>query len=153
MIEQTLKQTLNQGRSKMIRITPDRIIQLIEEKFEGTPFEIFNKIKDENNVHILQNPMMIISVEKGRIVKVSFHVAVRSDVAYQIIMRLKDIEEIKILNIATVFYYNVKESKMYYGNEAEHKLLTDLRFTIINDFMNEQTQLMMLKNMKTPYVS
>ena len=148
MIEQILKL----DRSKMIRISSDRIIQLIEEKFKDTPFEIVNKTRDENNIDILQNPMMIISVEKGRIVKISFHVAVRSDVVYQIIMKLKDIEEIKSLDMATVFYYDIRESKMYYGNEAEHKLLTDLRSAIINDFMHEQTLLMNLKNMKTQYV-
>jgi len=146
MIEQILKL----DGSKMVRISTDLVIDLIEDKFKGTSFEIVHRKKDENNVHILQNPMMIVAVEKGGIVKVSFHVAVRSDIAYQTIMKFKEIKEIKSLNISPVFYYDVRDFKVYYGNEAEEKLLIDLKTAIISNFMHEQTQLMMLKNMRSP---
>jgi hypothetical protein len=136
----------------MTSLTVNRVIHVIEEKLKGTPFEIMFKTKSEDNIYILHNPMMIISVEKGRLVKVSIHVAVRSDIASRVVMSLKEIEEIKSLDISTVFYYDVKELKMYYGSEAEEKLLMDLKIAIINDFIHEQTQLMMLKNMKVPYV-
>jgi hypothetical protein len=95
---------------------------------------------------------MIVAVEKDKIVKVSFHVAVRSDIAYQVIMKLKEIKEIKSLHVSTVFYYDVRDFKVYYGSEAEQRLLTDLRVAILSEFMHEQTELMMLKNMRTPYV-
>jgi len=148
MIEQILKL----DGSKMIKISTDRVIDLIEEKFKDTSFEIVHRSEDENNVHILRNPMMIVAVEKDRMVKVSFHVAVRSDIVYQVIMKLKEIKEIKSLDISAVFYYDVRDFKVYYGNEAEQRMLTDLRVAILNEFMHEQTQLMMLKNMRTPYV-
>jgi len=146
MVEQILKLD---GRSEMGKILP-QLIQLIERKFEGTSFEILHHRKDEN-VYILQNPMMIVCVEKN-IVKVSFHVAVRSDVAYHIIMKFKEIEGIKSLDVANVFYYDPKESKVYYGLEAEKKMLTDLKSAVLTEFVHEQAELMMLRNMKSPYV-
>jgi hypothetical protein len=146
-----LEQILKSDGSKMVRMSNNLVIQLIEEKFKDTPFEIVHRVKD-NGDYILQNPMMIAVVEKSRTVKVSFHVAVRSDITYQTIMKFKEIKEIKSLNISAVFYYDVRDFKVYYGNEAEEKLLIDLKTAIISNFMHEQTQLMMLKNMRSPYV-
>jgi hypothetical protein len=145
------EQILKLDGSEMVKITGDSIVHLIEEKFKGTPFEVVHKRKDEN-MYVLQSPMMLICVEKGRSVKVSFHVAVRCDVAYRIVMKLKEIQEIKEVDVANVFYYDPKESKVYYGLDAEQKMLTDLRVAVLNEFMTEQTELMMLKNMRTPYV-
>jgi len=147
MIEQILKL----DGSKMVRISADRVVQLIEDKVKGTPFEIIHRVIDKNSLHVLQSSMMVASVDKGGIVKVSFHVAVRSDVVYQLVTRLKEIEEIKSLDIS-VFYYDPRELKMYYGSDAEQKMLTDLKSAIIGQFMFDQTELMMLKNMKVPYV-
>jgi len=147
MIEQILKL----DGSKMIRSTIDHIVEIIEEKFEGTPFKVVHKTTDKNDIRILQNPAMMIAIQKGGMLKVSFHVAVRSDVVFQIITKLKEIEEVKNVDL-NVFYYDVKQMKMFYGVEAEEKMLADLKYAIINEFMIEQTQLMMLKNMKLPYV-
>lgn len=146
------EQILKLDGSKMVRITGDVIVELIEKKFEGTPFEIIHKRTEEGNMYILQSSMMIICVEKGKLVKVSFHVDVRCDVAYRIIMKLKEIEEIKSVDVANVFYYDPRNSKVYYGIEAEEKMLIDLRVAVLNEFMSEQTELMMLKNLRTPYV-
>jgi hypothetical protein len=67
-------------------------------------------------------------------------------------MKMKEIKEIKSLDISSVFYYDVRDFKVYYGSEAEERMLTDLRIAVLNEFMHEQTQLMMLKNMRPPYV-
>jgi hypothetical protein len=147
--EQILK--LDDG-SKMVRITNDQIVQLIKEKFKGTPFEVIHERKDEGSVYILQSAMMIMCVEKSGLVKISFHVAVRCDIAYRIIMELREIVEIKDVEVTNVFYYDERESKLYYGVEAEQKMLADLRVAVLNEFMHEQTELMMLRNMRSPYV-
>ena len=145
------EQILKLDGSKMVRITSDRVVELIEEKFKGTSFEIIHKKKDGDK-QVLQCSMMLMCVERDKKVKISFHVAVRCDIAYRIIMELREIKEIKDVNVANVFYYDERESKIYYGLEAEQKMLTDLRVAVLNEFMHEQTELMMLKNMRTPYI-
>ena len=150
MAEQILKPL---DGSKMIRLTTEYIAHLIKDKFKGTAFEVIHERKGENGIHVLQSAMMLICVERGRAVKISFHVAVRCDIAFRIVNDIKGIEEIKSVDVANVFYYDEKESKIYYGLEAEQKMLVDLRIAVLNEFMHEQTELMMLKNMRSPYVS
>ena len=147
------EQILKSDGCKMSRVTNEYIVQIIKDKFKGTSFEVVHERKGENGVYILQCPMMLICVERNRAVKLSFHVAVRCDVAFRIVKDLEEIVEIKSVDVANVFYYDEKQSKLYYGVEAEQKMLTDLRFAVLNEFIHEQTELMMLKNMKSPYFS
>jgi len=148
MIEQTLKST----GSQMVRMTSSYIVSLIEEKFKGSEFEIQHISRGSSGEFILQNSMMIISIDKTKAVKVSFHVAIRFDVAYMLVLKIKEIEQIKDLQMSAAFYYDSKELKVYYGNEAELKMFHELKVKIINDFIHEQTELMLLKNMKLPYM-
>lgn len=147
MIEQTLKAAT---REKMTKIT-DNLIQLIKDKLKGTMFEINCTSKNENNV-IMYSDFAIIKISKGKGVSVSFHATIRSDIAHTIFLKLKEIKSIKDVDITPAFFYDEKEPKVYYGNEAEEKLVSELRRSFITDFVNEQTQIMILRNFRSPYV-
>lgn len=147
MIEQTLKA---KTRDKMTKIT-DNLIQLIKDKLKGTMFEINRTTKDEKNT-VLYSDLAIIRISKEKAITISFHAIIRSDVAYVIFLKLKEIKSIRKVDIVPAFFYDEKGPKVYYGNDAEERLVNELRRNFINDFVNEQTQIMILRNFRSPYV-
>jgi hypothetical protein len=147
MIEQTLKSS----RDKMTKTINDQLVEQIKESLQGTLFEIDLTKKDERGI-LLAAPTIVVRIDKTKNVSISFHVTIRSDVAHSIFTKLSEIKSIKKLEMSQAFYYDDKSPKVFYGNEAEEKIIDFMKKIIINDFVNEQTQLIILKNFKTPYV-
>ena len=146
------EQTLKPDGEKMSKSVTDMLVENIKEALQGTLFEIVMVEKDNKGTFVLAAPTIVVRIDRMKHVNVSFHVTIRSDVAHLIFMKLKEIKSIKKLEMTQAFYYDDKSPKVFYGNEAEEKIIDFMKKCIVNDFINEQTQLIILKNFRSPYV-
>lgn len=94
--------------------------------------------------YFILTDFMIISYNiETMIMNISFNISTRPDIAAFFTLVLTDFNEVKDINISEI--YMINDGKMLTGDECTEKNQTNIKRTIIDDFLVEQIKLDYLK--------
>lgn len=108
--------------------------------------KIYKKDVQKNETTIMAEKMIISVIENNELL-INFHICSRPSYAARIIVILKEVKNIKRIMISDDFVFD-DDGKYIEGEEAIKLFESFQEENIINDFLNEQKTIYLLKNIE-----